>query len=244
MKSQLLELGLTENEATTYLFLLKNPNTTTGTIIKHTNISNSQVYIALNKLITKGLVEYQVLNNGKHFSASSPNSLYEVEKERNKLLKELVPKLKSIQIEKVNTTKTAVYEGINGFKTAFNKIIDDCPEKETIRILGFSEQEKQTDSLRLFLKNANLRSIEKKQKLKIILDEQSRNSVGKDREKEPYTEVKYLPHEYINPCAIDTFEDYTYILLWDKTPHVFMIKNEKIANSFKNHFEALWKLSK
>ena len=244
MKEKLIKLGLSKNEATIYLFLLKNPNTTTGFIIKDTGISNSRVYESLNSLISKGLVNYTIQKYGKCFNASPPEKFLEKEEERKKQIEELVPELKKIKTEKRFRTNTAVFEGFEGFKTAFKKIIDDCSKKETIYILGFSEQPYATESLRIFLANMNLKSLQKKQKLKIILDRSVKNTLGKDREKEKNTEVRYMPEGYINPSAIDIFEDYVYIFLWEEKPFVYMIKNKTIAESFKQYFNFLWKIAK
>ncbi len=238
------ELGLSGNEVKIYLFLLKIGETTTGLIISETGIANSRVYESLNSLIDKGLVIYNVQRDGKHFSAVSPNKFLELEEERKNKIKEIIPNLEEIQNQKTSDTKTAVYESYSGFKTAFQKIIEDCPKGETIYILGFSEQQEKTESLRLFLSNMNLKSSAKKQKLKIIMNRISKETLGKDREKERLTEVKYMPKGYISPAAIDIFQDYVYIFLWEEKPFVFMIKNKLIAESFKAYFNFLWKIAK
>lgn len=240
----LKETGLTENESKIYLFLLEKGSTTTGAIIRETGISNSRVYESLNSLISKGLVNYTVEKAGKHFEAADPKKFLEKEEERKKKIMSLVPELIKLKSKESYKTKTAIYEGFEGFKTAFKKIIDDCPRNETIYILGFSEQQFANKSLRIFLKNMNLKSAHKKQKLKIILDSSVKETLGKDREKEKHTEVKYMPKGYISPAAIDIFGDYVYMFLWEEKPFVFMIKNRRIAESFKQYFNFLWKVAK
>ena len=241
---KLEELGLTKNESLIYLFLLRQGETTTGRIIKETQIANSRVYESLNSLIQKGLVSYNVQKNGKHFKAEDPKKFNDIEEQRKKKIQELLPQLSLLKNQEQKETITAVYEGYEGFKTAFRKIIDDCPKNGEISILGFSEPESKSESLRLFLSNMNLKSIQKKHKLKIILDSSTRETLGKDREKEKNTEVKYMPKGYITPIAIDIFEDYLYMFLWEEKPFVFMIKNKKIAESFSTYFNFLWKIAK
>lgn len=244
IEQTLRELGLTINEIKIYLFLLKTGEITTGRVILETKIANSRVYESLNSLISKGLVTYNIQKDGKHFQAVNPKKLLEMQEERKKRIQEIIPNLEELQNRKEIETKTAVYEGYQGFKTAFQKIIDDCPKNETIHILGFSEQPTKTESLRLFLSNINLKSATKKQKLQIILDNSVRNTLGKDRAKEKFTEVKYMPNGYISPAAIDIFQDYIYIFLWEEKPFVFMIKNKTISESFKTYFNFLWKIAK
>ena len=241
---KLQELGLTENESLIYLFLLKKGETTTGSIIKETQIANSRVYESLNSLIGKGLVSYNVQKDGKHFQAESPTKFNEIEEQRKKKIQELIPQLNSLKNSEQKETTTAVYEGFEGFKTAFKKIIDDCPAGGKIDIMGFTEPKYSSESLKLFLDNINLKCVQKKQKLRFILDEAGGVWQGKEREKIKYNEVKYLPKGYITPAAMDIFEDYVYIFLWEEKPFVFMIKNKMIAESFKAYFNVLWSIAK
>lgn len=244
IQNKLEELGLTRNESVIYIFLLKHPKITTGLIIKETGIANSRVYESINSLIVKGLVKYTVQKDGKYFEASSPEKFIDNEEERMKKIKLFIPELIEMKGKEEFSTNTAVYEGFEGFKTAFKKIIDDCPRNEEIFIMGFSEQPYKTESLRLFLSNMNLKSAQKKQKLKIILDSSIKDTLGRDREQEKFSEVKYMPKGYINPAAINVFQDYVYIFLWEEKPFVFMIKNKRIADSFKQYFNFLWKIAK
>jgi HTH-type transcriptional regulator, sugar sensing transcriptional regulator len=244
MERELQELGLTKNESLIYLFLLKTGETTTGAIIKQTGIANSRVYESLNSLIEKGLVSYNVQKDGKHFIAESPSKFNEIEEQRKKRIQEMLPGLNSLMNSEQKETTTAVYEGLEGFKTAFKKIIDDCPRGGTIDIIGFSQPRYSGESLKLFLANMNLKCVQKKQKLRFILDKAGGVWQGEDREGIKANEVKYLPSGYITPAAMDIFDDYVYMFLWEEKPFVFMIKNKMIADSFKQYFNVLWRIAK
>jgi len=244
MDINLEELGLSKNECSIYLYLLKKGSTTTGAIIKETGIANSRVYESLNSLIQKGLVSYSVQKNGKHFSASDPKRLIDLEEEKKNKIEKMLPDLVGLKSKGIAEVKSAVYEGFEGFKTAFKKIIEDCPTNGSIYILGFSQQTFVMESLKVFIANMNLKSQQKKQKLKIIMDITLKETLGKERVKEKYTEVRYMPKGYISPAAIDIFEDYVYIFLWEEKPFVFTIKNKKLAESFRYYFKFLWKIAK
>lgn len=240
---ELEQLGLTKNEATIYVFLLKNGSITTGPIIKETGIANSRVYESLNSLISKGFVHYHMQKDGKYFEATDPEILREKEQERQKKVESLLPNLLSMKSINESKAVTVIYEGYDGFKTAFAKIIEDCPKGEEINILGFSEQQYASKTLRTFLANMNLKSAQKKQKLRIILDQSARDTQGKERSQEKFTQVRYMPKGYISPAAIDIFEDCVYIFLWEEKPYVFMMKNKAIAESFKQYFNFLWRIA-
>ncbi len=240
---QLEELGLSKNESLIYLFLLKKGETTTGSIIKETGIANSRVYESLNGLIDKGLVSYNVQKDGKHFQAESPNKFSEIEEQRRKKIQDLMPQLNLLKNSEQKETTTAVYEGFEGFKTAFKRIIDDCPRGGTIDVFGFSQPQYESQNLSLFLTNLNLKSIDKKQKLRLITDKSSKG-FQKTITQSKNIERKYLPEGYLSPAAMDIFEDYVYMFLWEEKPFVFMIKNKMIAESFKQYFKVLWSIAK
>ena len=244
MQKDLESLGLTRNESKIYLYLLRKGPTTTGSIIKQTELSNSRVYESLNSLISKGLVAYNIQKNGKHFQAQTPERFLELEEERKKKIESILPGLIKLESAKKEETETSIYEGFEGFKTAFKKMLDDCPKNGTIYILGFSEQIFAMKSLRTFLINMNLKSEKKKHKLKLILDRSTRDTFGKDREKEKFSEVRYMPKGYISPIAIDITEEYVYLFLWEEKPYVFVIKNKKVSDSFRAYFNFLWKIAR
>ena len=243
MQKELQELGLTKNESLIYLFLLKNNGITTGSIIKETQIANSRVYESLNSLISKGLVSYNIQKDGKHFTAESPRKFIELEEQRKKKIQELIPNLEKLKKSQTQETTTAVYEGFEGFKTAFKKIVDDCEVGGTIHVFGFSQPEYKSGNLKLFLANLNLKSIAKKQKLQVITDISSKE-FQKETARAKNTTIKYMPKGYLSPAAMDIFQDYVYMFLWEEKPFVFMIKNKMIAESFKAYFNVLWKIAK
>ena len=243
-ETTLRELGLTNNEIKIYLFLIRNGESTTGPIIKETKIANSRVYESLNSLSLKGLVGYNIQKDGKHFHAVDPKILIEKQKELKLKIESIVPQLELLKNKDKDETTLAIYEGFEVFKTAFRKIIDDCPHGETIYITGFPEKPYKLEELRLFLINMNLKTVEKKHILKILLEISAKDTLGKDREKEKNTEVKYMPMGYVSPAGMDIFQDYVYIFLLEEKPYVFMIKNQKIADSFKSYHSFLWKIAK
>ena len=248
LKQILGELGLSANESAIYLFLLSRGECTTGPIIKGTGIANSRVYESLRTLISRGVVTYVVAADGKHFSAADPAVLSQQLEERAKRLKSALPQLRNLiplaGVGKSLQTASAIYEGFEGFKTAFKKIIDDCPVGGTINILGFSEELYAQSSLRVFLKNMNAKDKQKKHKLRILLGENVKSTLGRDREREKYSQIRYLPQGYLSPIAVDILDDWVYFFLWDKEPFVFAIHNEKIAKSFLAYFSFLWQIGK
>ncbi|MFQ6074190.1 MAG: TrmB family transcriptional regulator [Candidatus Bathyarchaeia archaeon] len=57
--SQLRELGLSTNEAVTYVTLLAHPNISAATLCKETGIPDSKIYYGLDGLLRKGMIMVQ-----------------------------------------------------------------------------------------------------------------------------------------------------------------------------------------
>jgi len=49
---------------------------------------------------------------------------------------------------------------------------------------------------------------------------------------------------FFSPSAMNIYKDYILLIIWEEKPKVFLIKNEKIAISFKQYFKSLWSLAK
>src|SRR3989344_5163483 len=152
-------LGLTDNEVKVYLSILQLGTCSGTEIRKHTKISNSQVYSALNTLITNGLITYEKRALGKKYTALDP-----------------------LVIKKIH-------------------------------------------------------------KFKIILDNPE-NKFFKQRAEEGLSEIKFMRGGFKSPAAIDIFQDYVYILLWDEHPYAIRVKNKDIADGFKTYFDFLWNMAK
>jgi len=76
MIEQLQRIGLSQNEAKAYVALLKKQMLTGPEIAKQTGIPPTKVYVVLDKLIAKGLVECADLET-KYYSALSAESAFE-----------------------------------------------------------------------------------------------------------------------------------------------------------------------
>jgi len=44
--------------------------------------------------------------------------------------------------------------------------------------------------------------------------------------------------------SMNIYKEYVLLTIWEEKPTVFLIKNEKIATSFKQYFNSLWALAK
>jgi len=249
MKAKELEkFGLTEGESRVYLALLKIGKSTIGGIIKEANVSNSKVYEILDRLNKKGLVGVVTKNNRKSFEAKSPDILKqnlleqeEAMEEKKKELNNLLPKLKGIYASNEFKQEAEILQGIKGIKTFDEAMLNGVSKGETIYIIGSSKDA--AESLEGYFVDWQKRRIKKGVKLKILYTQDAKDFAEK-RAKLKFTEVRILPKQIVTPVAIDLANDLVGTFVFGQTPFCFSIKNQKIADNYKNYFELLWKISK
>jgi sugar-specific transcriptional regulator TrmB len=243
IEENLRALGLTENETKVYLTLVKLGKSTASKIRQETGISNSQVYVAIDSLINKGTIMYEKKPSGKTYSALNPEVLLELLEDRKKKIEECIPLLKKISQKEIKSTETSVFEGFQGFKAALFNIVNECPNGETLYIIGFSNQAYKNEKLAAVLKDVNRISIRKKHKFKLILDNRE-NKFYKPRKEERISTIRFMERGFKSPAAIDIYRDTVCILMWGDTPYAFTIKNKSIADGFKIYFDFLWNMAK
>ncbi|MEM4318500.1 MAG: helix-turn-helix domain-containing protein [Candidatus Pacearchaeota archaeon] len=246
-KADLIELGLTNNEAEVYLILLKLKEAKAYDIARYTTISRAHVYDSLNSLLGKGLINYIIKGKIKLFRITDPNNLINIleakeeylEKQKQRL-KEKIADLKEKEI--ITTSKVEVYEGIEGIRYILNDIIKDGIERKYKEILvmnSFSKEEfiKQVPEY-IWKRFWNLR-----EKYKIF----SRQlfAEGKSITKHPYVKVKILPKEYFNNKVVHSIYGNKIIyFIFTLKPLVIRIESEEVADLYIKQFEVLWKIAK
>ncbi|VVC03071.1 Sugar-specific transcriptional regulator TrmB [Candidatus Burarchaeum australiense] len=239
------KMGLTPGERKCYLALLEVGLTSAGPLIKRTGMQKSAVYFCLERLLDKGLASFVIRNNVKYFEAAKPSRLLEYLERKEKALeeskarvRELLPALEKI-VPKKELRMARIYEGWEGMKSAFDDILDTLKSGDDYFVFSVSPEGRQ-ERFRRFIKRFHVGRCRKKIVTKLLINEKLRDTVGRDREGEPYTEVKYVPASYLTPAAINVYGDKVLIALWTETPTGFTIESKEVADSFRSYFKMFW----
>ncbi len=250
MNTKILEeIGLTKSEIKIYLALLKIGQTTTTKLIRESKIHPSKAYEILDKLIQKGLGSYVIKANKKYFSASEPEHLKEFLREKQRKIKKqekeiikLLPELKAIKKTGKDIIKSEIYEGLNGIKSVYEKILLTLNAGETQYIIGAPKIG--NELLEGFLLDWHKRRIKKRINCKYIYDSNVKD-YGIIRERMSLTKVKYLPKKIVSPVWIEIFKDYVMIgHIKSHNAILFLIQDKKIAKSYLDYFKLIWNLAK
>jgi len=226
---KLQEAGLTGNESKVYLHLLKKGESTANEIAHELGIDRTLTYTILNHLIEKSQVSYIIKKNKKIFSCSNPDNLLNPIKAKQVLITDLIKELKKVKHEEKQEIDIRIYEGKEGIKTFYNlalKYKEFCAFGST-GLMFFSTYE-----MPALAKKAKKLGI----KIRII--------GNKNLKSQKSFRLKGFQYGFLNiksEATTSIFGDYVSIHMIKPKPIFILIKNKKIAESYQNHFEVLWK---
>jgi len=231
-QQKLNQAGLTGNEAKVYLELLKKGELSANQLAKSLGLDRTLSYTILNHLIEKGLVNYIIKDNKKFFNAENPENLINPLKEKEIIIKDLIQELNKIQIIKEAPYEIKIYEGKEGLRTFLKQMIK---YKE---IASFGATGKIYEYF--YEIPALVKEIEKKGFTARFI------TSPKFKEHE-MTKIRGVQIKYLNiksHATTSIFGDYISIHILTQKPLIILVKNKEIAESYKNHFEILWKSAK
>lgn len=238
METNLIEAGLNKNEAKIYLDLTEAGTSSIGEVSKRIKVHRSNVYDAVEGLVTKGLVSFVVKNKVKQFQITHPNNLLNMIREKEEKVQQLLPQLTLMNSLSDNKNEAQIMEGLPAAKRAMDHFLT---HNETINVMGVPS--KVAELVGPFLTNYHKRRTAKKIVMRHIYNTDA-NERMRILEKMPYTEVKILPAAFNSPVATNIVGNEVTLIYWDKNATVIRIVNEKIASVYKQYFNLLWNKAK
>lgn len=235
IKKTLQEAGLSEGETKVYLALLKLGSTTVHNIKQETAIHRTTIYDFLEKLINKALVNYVVKNNVKHYKATHPNKLLDFIKEKEENIKEILPDLKELAELKKEEIKVETYLGREGLKTILNDMIRT---KKDMCSFGIDES-MWKERFPILIEQYFKREEEVGMKERLLTKENAKFTYKHKKT----TNYRAIPEKYFNPTPTFIYGDTVVTIIWEPLT-LIKIENSELAESYRKHFELLWKGAK
>lgn len=239
----LKQIGLSENETSIYLVLLSNGSLSAYEIASKTGIYRPNVYDKLETLLKKGLVSYVIKNSKKYFTAAEPekiqaylNEEQDKIKENKEILKSILPELSALASLPKIPTKVEVFEGKEGLKVFLKDITRTAKE---VLISGIDDS-KYNKTLPIFMSKYFAQLKAKKIKERVITADRSNIFQFNN----PTTTYRYLPEKEFNSTNTFIYANKIAIVSWNTPPTVIRIENKTLANTYRQHFEHLWKIAK
>lgn len=245
----LSKIGLSSPESRAYLGLIELREAKTGELCKVTGIASSNIYKILDSLTSKGLVSYRVKNNVKSFMPATPEILNEIflkqqkklEQERKSFLS-LVEELKQKKSAQEPYSNYKYYEGINGVKALWLEMtsyLSTLEKNEVMRV--YTGKKEIYEKLLGFYDKFNKERLKLKKGYKIIFPLEDKTT-GEKRKKQ-HSEVRYTGLKNEAEWGV-LGENFFIQTLTGKKLSAFLITDKKMADTFKQVFEQVWKLAK
>ena len=238
---RLKEIGLNDKESRVYLALLELEDALVSEISAKAKINRSLLYSILDSLAKKGIVTYILKNNVRYYRAAEPHKMLAMLKEKEKILNSIMPELVALHKPRKKMPIVEVLEGREGLKTIFNDVLRLKKEWFAFNVPGKGpstlgttvhafENERQRKGIRL-----NVIVMKTKQGIKR----------GKQFAAMRNTKARCMPETFESPASNWIYGDRSVIIFWYKeSPFAIRIIDKDLAESYKNHFRALWTVSK
>jgi len=238
LEKSLEKLGLSPSEIKIYLYLLKKDSSYPNKISAQTGINRTNVYEALNRLLSKGIISYIVRNKIKWFEAKSLDYLKifvaekhkEFEKNKSNLFSEINKLEKNTPKEK-QSLEASIFVGKTGLKSIFEEILET---EKPIAILAAELQLRKFFGAYFF--QWHNRRVKKKIKHRAIFAKK----VKKDLVIFKLMKVKFVDNEYVNPSTTIIYGNNVVLIHWSSNPFAIKIPNKETAKSHLNYFNLIW----
>lgn len=243
--SILKKIGLTDNEIKIYIALLSVGRCTAYEISKKTNIYRVHVYDKLEQLMGKGLVTYVYIGAKKFFQATHPQKIrqYLEDKKKDLELQEraiinLIPELQELINLPKEDTKVEVFKGKEGLKYLLKDIIKI---KKEVLITGINDA-RYNEALSVFMKQY-FRDLKKYNIRERVITLKKKGVFLFDKKTASTTTYRFLEIKQFNPTNTFVYGNTVLIVAWGLPITAIMIQNKEISETYRNHFEHLWKIA-
>jgi sugar-specific transcriptional regulator TrmB len=245
----LQNIGLTDGEIRVYLALIKLGPSTSGPIIDKSKVSGSKIYNILERLMQKGIVSYIIKDKTKYYQAEDPIKIKEYTDKREKEFQEqkqeiekLIPDLQLQKQSEISKSEAQIYKGFKGVQTVVEHIYSKLKKGDMFYSMGIPSFQK--DKYHSYWKKDHLKRVKAGIHCKMLFNTATSKEILKNRNKYKYAEARYMPIPIETAFWVLVYKNVAVLILQSDEGMAIEITNQQIAESFKQYFEAFWKLSK
>ena len=237
--NNLKELGLTENEAATYISMLSLGPCTVLQISKDSGIKRTTIYSTLESLKAKGLVNIQVKGLKEFYATEGPEKLEQMLELKRQKFKVMLPELQAIHNLQGGQSFIKYYEGVSGVKTVYDHILDDLKPGDDYMIISDMEEFLKMD--REYFTKFIEKRVKYNLKVRTIIQKSESGRYYKTIEQQTNQTIRFFP-DGTTMTANLVITPYRIIITQIVAPIVtIVIENKSIVQMQKEEFEIIWK---
>src|SRR3989344_1155476 len=237
IEENLSKLGFSPSEIKIYLHLLKNGSSYPNKISEEAKINRTNVYEALDRLVSKGVASFITKNKVKWFEAKSPDSLLDLIKEKEEELKstkvklsEEVKNLRQIKFDE-KPLEAGIFVGKKGLRMIFEDILR---ERKPVSLIAAELQFK--DLFGPYFELWHKERAERKISQRSIFPKKFKGKL----ENRKLLEYKFVDNKFTNPTTTIIYGGGVIFIQWTDEPIAIKINNKEIAKSHLNYFNMVW----
>lgn len=236
MFEELKSFGLSDNEITTYITLLKTGTTTANRIAKLSGLKRSTTYDSLNSIERKGLAARFTKEGVLFFKAAEPNKILELLDQNKQRIQKIIPNLEQIQGQDKEQSGVVFFEGKKGVISALQDILDTGED-----FLWFGSRTNAEKVLSSYPDNFVQKRIDKKIMATTIMAESDKKTqdILKDPEYKKFTKTKFSKQLENIEVVVFIYGDKVTFLNCAGTPFAIIIKNKALVEHQKRIFDIL-----
>lgn len=241
IQNSLEQLGLSIREARVYKALLNIGPTTITRLVKDTSIPSSKIYDVLERLIQKGLVTHILVKGKKEFHPASPDKLFSLLKEKEKLINNILPDLNKLYEKTSEEVQAEIFKGPEGLKAVLDDIVKTKKDFINLGASGKGEL-----ILPYFVPQFYERLKEKKINFRMLaVDTELTKKQFSKLKKYKNIKIKYLPKTIHNFMSTLIYGGKVALVpitpAIESLPITILIKSKESADSYREIFEWIWK---
>ena len=230
-------LGLSSKEAKVYCDLLEHGESSAGEITARVKFHRRTVYDALDGLTGKGLAAGVVKKGVQVFCTTSPDSLGALVKEKEMVLKELLPRLIKTHKKHAREPSIMVFQGKDGLKAIHEDIL-----KENKDYLVYGGSVQAAEILGNYFKLWTKKRMRKKLPIKGIWIDAP--EVRRKLCEMPLVDPKFIPKEYFSHVIWWVYANKLVLVLWRDEPIAVLIESADFVRTYRNFFKLIWRVAR
>jgi len=239
----LMEAGLSLWEVKAYTSLLELGSTTTGPLVKKSEVPQSKIYEVLNSLNSKGLASHIIKGKTKYFQASEPNKILNLVKEKQRKIEKLMPELESKRLKAKQKQSVELFEGIKSISSMLTSLTENIEKGENW--YGFSVgiyPLEASDFYQWWGARKGVVGLKDHLLISQTNKKEFEGSIEKDALNYVKTITRYSKISFPGDVAI--FKDKVIIFNWEGTPTAILITSKNLSEQYRDFFLGLWETGK
>jgi sugar-specific transcriptional regulator TrmB len=241
--SILEDIGLTQRESEIYQEVLRRGEVKIGSLLVALKMHPQVIYRSIEGLISKGLITEFYRRGRKHVRAESPHTLLKIEEHRMSRLEELMPTLISMQKKGKEQTIVRVEKGNEAIIKLRTSAVEKLKKGQTYYVIGGSS-ERFYSAMGSTLARIEAKRVEKGVLRKMISYESQRGPMKTLDKERRLTDFRFILGGKTSPASTLIYGNTVGLFIWADEPIAITLESRELADSYRDFFEALWKVAK